>query len=257
MRISPFFIICGVFSIFILAFISFPLAKMILAPPLSSLILALRDGEVTQAIGLSLYTALWASAISFLFGTPLAYILARKEFRGKRFVESVVDVPIVIPHPVIGIAILSAVGQGTVMGEVLRSIGVKIVGSATGIVTVLTFVGAPFYINAVKNAFEMVPVRLERVARTLGASELKAFLLVTFPLSTRSVLSGLLMCSARAISEFGAVVVVAYHPVTAPVLIYERFESFGLRYSQPVAVLLIMISLSIFIALRVITSSRR
>jgi len=173
MRVSPFFVTCGVFSILILAFISFPLAKMILAPPLSSLILALRDGEVTQAIGLSLYTALWASAISFLFGTPLAYILARRGFRGKRFIESLVDVPIVIPHPVIGIAILSAVGQGTVMGEVLRSLGVKIVGTATGIVTVLTFVGAPFYINAVKNAFEMVPVRLKGWQGPLGPRNLR------------------------------------------------------------------------------------
>ncbi len=257
MRISPFFIISLGLSVLVLAFITLPLAKMVLVTPISALILAFRDGEVIRAIGLSLFCALVASVLAFFFGTPLAYILARRKFKGKGLVESIVDLPIVIPHPVIGIAILSVVGQGTAMGTILSWLGVKIVGTATGIIAVLTFVGAPFYINAVKNAFEMVPARLERAARTMGASGFMAFFTVTFPLSLRSILSGFLMCSARAISEFGAVVVVAYHPMTAPVLIYERFESFGLKYSQPVAVLLIAVSLSIFIVLRIITSTKK
>ena len=257
MRKDAFFGLSLLCSLLILAFILWPLGGMVLQTAPSSLLEALRDGEVRSAISLSLYGSFWASALSFLFGTPLAYLLARREFRGRRFIESLIDLPIVIPHPVIGIALLSVMGQGSLLGELFSWVGVRIVGTKTGIVAVMAFVGAPFYINAAKNAFEMVPVRLERVARTLGASSLRTFLTVTFPLSLRSMLSGMLMCSARAISEFGAVVVVAYHPMTAPVLIYERFESFGLSYSRPVAVLLITVSIVLFVTLRLMADRRR
>ncbi len=244
-------------SAVVLAFICWPLAGLISRTSPSLLLEALKDEEVQRSLLLSLFGAFMASVLSFFFGTPFAYLLARRDFKGKGFIESLIDLPIVIPHPVIGIAILSVVGRGTFLGDVLSWVGARIVGTKTGIVTVMAFVGMPFYLQAAKNAFEMVPVRLERVARTLGASSSKAFLTVTFPLSSRSVLSGLLMCSARAISEFGAVVVVAYHPMTAPVLIYERFESFGLNYSRPVAVLLISISILLFVTLRLLAGRRR
>ena len=104
-------------------------------------------------------------------------------------------------------------------------------GSVTGIVVVLTFVGMPFYINAVKNGFESIPPRLEKVSRSLGASMFSTFFRITFPLAWRSMLVGIVMCSARAISEFGAVVIVAYHPMISPVMIYERFEAYGLARS--------------------------
>jgi molybdate/tungstate transport system permease protein len=125
-------------------------------------------------------------------------------------------------------------------------------GSVTGIITVLTFVGIPFYIHSAKSGFEAVSPRLEKVSRSLGASMTSTFVRITFPLAWRSMLIGIIMCSARAISEFGAVVVVAYHPMTAPVLIYERFEAYGLKYSQPVAVWLVLVSLVLFFLLRVL-----
>ena len=126
-------------------------------------------------------------------------------------------------------------------------------GSVTGIVVVLTFVGLPFYVNAVKNGFEGISPRLENVSRSLGASMFSTFFRITFPLAWRSMLIGIIMCSARAISEFGAVVIVAYHPMIAPVMIYERFEAYGLKYSQPVAVWLVTICLSLFLILRILT----
>jgi len=123
-------------------------------------------------------------------------------------------------------------------------------GTVTGIVCVLTFVGLPFYINAVKTGFEAVPARLETVSRSLGASPWSTFFRITLPLAWRSMLVGLIMCMARAVSEFGAVVIVAYHPMVAPVMIYERFTAYGLKYSQPVAVGLIMVCLVLFLLLR-------
>ncbi len=130
-------------------------------------------------------------------------------------------------------------------------------GSVPGIIVVLTFVGMPFYINTVKNGFENISPRLENVSRSLGASLGSTFFRLTLPLAGRSILAGFIMCVARALSEFGAVVVVAYHPMVAPVLIYERFESYGLNYSRPVAVWMILISLLLFLILRTLSGRRK
>ena len=190
-------------------------------------------------------------SIYFRYTTGLSACKVR--FQGKRLVESIIDLPIVIPHPVVGIAILSIVGKNHWFGQVLADLGIRIMGTPAGIITVLTFVGLPFYINTVKDGFQDISPRLENVSRSLGASMAGTFFRVTFPLAKRSMLTGSLMCTARAISEFGAVVVVAYHPMIAPVMLYERFESYGLKYSQPISVWLILICLSLFLVLRIVT----
>jgi len=241
---------CG---IVIMAFILIPLVEMMTAPSFAMLKETIKDKDVVRSIWLSIYTAGLAAIISFVFGTPLAYLLARTDFTGKRFVESIIDLPIVIPHPVVGIAILSVAGRNHWIGQFFSDLGIRIMGSVTGIVVVLTFVGLPFYVNAVKNGFESISPRLENVSRSLGASMFSTFFRITFPLAWRSMLIGIIMCSARAISEFGAVVIVAYHPMIAPVMIYERFEAYGLKYSQPVAVWLVSVCLVLFLILRILT----
>ncbi|MBN1141311.1 MAG: ABC transporter permease [Deltaproteobacteria bacterium] len=256
-RREPFFwvsVSCGIVA---LTFIVLPLWEMLTAPSLAMLGEALEDPAVLSSIWLSIYTAAAAAAISFVIGTPLAYLLARCHFRGKRLVESLIDLPIVIPHPVVGIAILSVAGRNHWLGAFMSELGIRIMGSVTGIITVLTFVGLPFYINALKSGIEAVSPRLENVSRSLGASLGSTFVRVTFPLVRRSILIGLIMCCARAISEFGAVVVVAYHPMIAPVLIFERYEGYGLKYSQPVAVWLVLVCLTLFLVLRILTLPRK
>jgi molybdate/tungstate transport system permease protein len=250
---EPFFWIIISCGAVIMAFILLPLIEMMTAPSLAVLFETIRDKDVVRSIWLSVYTAGSAALISFVLGTPLAYLLARTTFMGKRLVEGIVDLPIAIPHPVVGIAILSVAGKNHWLGQALSELGVRVMGSVTGIVIVLTFVGLPFYLNAVKNGFESISPRLEKVSRSLGAPMFSTFLRITFPLAWRSMLIGLIMCCARAISEFGAVVIVAYHPMIAPVMIYERFEAFGLKYSQPVAVWLVFISLILFLLLRILT----
>lgn len=249
---EPFFwftLACGVV---IVAYIILPLVELMTSPSVPDLWDSIRDKNVMRSIRLSVTTAGSAAVISFIFGTPLAYLLARQEFRGKRFLEAVIDLPIVIPHPVVGIAILGIAGKNHWIGQIISEFGIRVMGSVTGIIAVLTFVGIPFYIHSAKNGFEAVSPRLEKVSRSLGASMLSTFVRITFPLAWRSMLVGIIMCSARAISEFGAVVVVAYHPMTAPVLIYERFEAYGLKYSQPVAVWLVLVCLVLFLLLRVL-----
>lgn len=241
----------------VIVFIALPIVQMILAPTLADLVLVIFDKEVVRSILLSLGAASCAALISFAVGTPLAYLLARCEFRGKQLVEGIIDLPIIIPHPVVGIAILGVTGRNYWLGKVLTELGIRIMGSVTGIVVVMTFVAIPFYIKAAKEGFEAISPRLEKVSRSLGASMLHTFCHITFPLAWRSILTGIIMASARAISEFGAIVIVAYHPMIAPVMIYERFESYGLKYSQPVAVWLIAICLVLFFALRVLTAQRK
>jgi len=231
-------------------FIVVPLIRMVSASDPRVLYTTLLDTEVRNAIWLSLYAALIAAAVGFVFGVPLAYLLARHEFPGKKIIEGLIDVPIVIPHTAAGIALLFVFGRNFFPGRVFHVMGIDFVDSTAGIVVAMLFVSIPFLINSAKEGFKKVDVRLEKVARTLGASPWQTFFRITFPLAWRSILTGSIMMWARGISEFGAVIMLAYHPMIAPTLIFERFESYGLAYSQPVAVLLVLISLFAFVGLR-------
>jgi molybdate/tungstate transport system permease protein len=244
-------------SLLVVVFILLPLLEMVFQPTAADLAASIRDPDVVRAIRLSILTSLTAAGLAFLLGTPLAYLLARRSFRGKRFIESVIDLPIMVPHPVIGIAILGLTGREHWLGRAIAALGVRIMSSPTGIVVVLLFVGLPFYIHTAKAGFEAVPARIETVSRSLGASPAATFFRVTVPLAWRSMVVGAIMATARAVSEFGAIVIVAYHPMTAPVMIYERFTAYGLKHSQPVAVWLILVCLVLFLLLRLFTLKRR
>ncbi len=252
-----FWYVTALISLPLILLIVLPLGKMLSEPGLADLIATLKEKVVIQALARSILTSLSAALISMVFGTPLAYFLARKNFPGKKIVEGLIDLPIMIPHPVIGIAVLSLFGRNSFAGRLIDQLGLEIMGSLTGIITVLTFVGAPFYINTVKSGFENIPERLEKASKCLGAGMGATFFRVTFPMVWPSMVLGAIMCTARAISEFGAVIIVAYHPMTAPVLIYERFTAYGLKYSQCVAFWLIIMSLILFILMRLFSKKKR
>ena len=248
-----------VFTFFLLGlliflFIIVPLAKMIFSSASEAEILwqTILDSEVASAIGLTLYTALIATLVGFFLGIPLAYLLARYNFPGKRLVEGFIDVPIVVPHTAAGIALLFVFGRRFFLGSAFESIGIEFVDSTAGIIIAMLFVSIPFLIDSAKEGFKKVDVRLEKVARTLGASPWQTFFRVSFPLAWRSILAGNVMMWARGISEFGAVIILAYHPMIAPTLVYQRFEMYGLDYARPVAVLLILVSVLVFIVMRTI-----
>ncbi len=234
----------------IFLFIIVPLLKTIVTSDPQILLETALDGEVMRSIGLTLYAALIATVIGFFLGVPLAYLLARVDFRGKNLVEGLVDVPIVVPHIAAGIALLFVFGRSFAVGKAFHFIGIDFLDSIAGIVVAMLFVSVPFLINSAKEGFKKVDVRLEKVARSLGASPWQAFFKVSFPLAWRSIVSGSMMMWARGISEFAAVIILAYHPMIASTLIYERFESYGLAYAQPMAALLILICLISFILFR-------
>ncbi|MEA3442188.1 MAG: ABC transporter permease [Chloroflexota bacterium] len=251
-------IVFVVLAAFILLFIFVPPLKTIASSSPGTLWDTLLSKEVYSSILLTIYAALIATLIGFFLGVPLAYILARHEFWGKRFLEGLIDVPIVMPHSAVGIALLFVFGSNFLMGRFLNDIGIGFVDKVAAIVFAMMFVSVPFLIDSAKEGFKTVDVRLEKVARTLGASPWRSFFRISLPLAWRSIFSGSVLMWARGFSEFGAVYIVAghvpffgYHPVAAPVLVTELFESpGGLKAAQPLTVLLILICLIIFIVLR-------
>jgi molybdate/tungstate transport system permease protein len=143
------------------------------------------------------------------------------------------------------------------IGEPLAAFNIRFVDAVPGIIVAMLFLSAPFLVNSAREGFEGVDPRLENVARSLGATRWGAFRRISMPLCYRHILTGAVMTWARAISEFGAVVVIAYYPQVATTLIYTRFLSFGLDESRPIAVLLVLVCLAVFICLRVLLSTDR
>lgn len=231
-------------------FILLPLVSVFLSITPAALWEALLDPVVIQSIGLTFLAAGIATAIAVFTGIPLAYLLARRKFWGKRMVEALVSLPVIVPHIAAGVALLLVFGRRGLLGGALAPLGIFFTDNLGGIVVAMLFVSLPYLVNASRDAFVLVERELELVALADGASPWQAFRYVTLPLAGRGVFGGALMMWARGMSEFGAVIILAYHPKIAPLLVYERFEGYGLSGALPVAALLILISLLVFVIAR-------
>jgi len=234
----------------LLGFVLLPLICTLLPTTPGEVWATLVDGEVLDALGLTFLAAAIATLLAVVTGVPLAYLLSRARFPGKRWVESVVDLPVVIPHTAAGIALLMVFGRKGVLGQFLEPWGLYFTDNLAGIVVGMLFVSLPYLVNLSRAAFALVDDEMERVALLDGATPWQAFWYVTLPQARRGVAAGMLMMWARGISEFGAVVILAYHPKIVPVLVFERFEGFGLTAARPVAVVLILVVLLLFALLR-------
>lgn len=241
-----FILLGGLILLFILA----PLVRMFFASSPQELVSTAADPEVAASIWLTLWTSMAITLIMAIGAIPLAYLLARGQGPFKRIVNGLIDLPIVIPHTAAGIAILGFVNRDSLVGQAGSFLGIDFVGHPAGIMAAMAFVSLPFLINAARDGFQAVPVRLEKAALNLGASPSRVFFTISLPLAWRSILTGIILMFARGMSEFGAVVIVAYHPMVTPVLIYERFGAFGLKYARPVSILFILVALCFFILLR-------
>lgn len=249
-RSEPFYWFLTALGGLILLFIVAPLIHMIMSSSGESLYETVNDTEVQKSIALTLGMSMAATLVCAFFAIPLAYILARKQFAFKNFINGIIDLPIVIPHSAAGIALLGIVARGSIIGELAEKAGIRFVGGSAGIAAAMAFVSVPFLINAARDGFAMVPQRLESVAKNLGASPLRVFATISVPLAWRSIVSGLVLMWARGMSEFGAVLIITYHPMITPILIYERFGAFGLKYARPVSVVFVIICLLFFLMFR-------
>lgn len=248
--ITALFIALG---IIIVAVLALPIANIFFkqfAFDLTGFLSAVTDQDVLKAVGLSCFSAFLAVLVTFMFGVPLAYLLARKDFRGKALIEGIIDLPMAIPHVVAGIMLLTVFGLSGLIGGPVSSF-LRFEGALPGIVVAMLFVSAPFLINSAREGFQSVDPRLEKVARSLGATEWEAFRKVAFPLAFPQIFSGAIMSWARAISEFAAVIMlVGFFPMVAPGMIWSRFYSQGLYEGMRVAVILLLITLLVFVGLK-------
>lgn len=241
-------IIFSFLGLLLVLFVGVPILRMLVSADPGTLAETAGDTEVYSSIFLTFRASLWSTIAALISGVPLAYLLARKKFRGKKLVEGIVDLPVIIPHTAAGIALLTVWGRHSLFS---KTTGLNVIGTEIAISMGMFFVSVPFLVNAVKEGFKLIDERYEKTAVTLGATPWKAFLTVSLPMVKKSIVSGSIMMWGRGISEFGAVVILAYHPMVAPVMIFERFQNFGLKYAVPVTALLIVISLVIFIIVRI------
>ena len=234
----------------LLLFLAAPTAGLVGAAGASGLRQLTTDAELRGALALTASTATAATLLAIAGGTPLAYLLARRRFRGRAVVSALLDLPLLIPHPVAGIALLLVLGRESPLGRALLDAGIRLTGSRLGIVCAMLFVSAPLFVSGARETFARVDLRYEAVARTLGDSAWRAFRRVTLPLAGRGLLASSVVMWARAVSEFGAIVVLTYNPKVASVLSYDRFTSFGLDEALPVAAVLVILALVPLAALR-------
>ncbi|MGH7088225.1 MAG: ABC transporter permease [Stellaceae bacterium] len=234
-----------------LTIVALPLVRLALQPSLASLAAAASDFEVREALWLSLVGAFLAAMVSAFLGVPLAYVLARGQFRGRGIIAAIVDLPLSVPHTVAGIALLMVFGRRGLIGEPAAALlGLRFWASLAGVVVAMVFVAAPYTVNSARIGFEAVDPRLEMVARTLGLGPYRVLCRITLPLAWRGIATGLTLTFARAISEFAAVALLVYYPMTAPVKIDELFLRFGLNQAAAASVLLLALSLTLFILFR-------
>ena len=247
-------------SLVLLAFLLVPLAAIFIrAIPSGAFGDAIGDPVVSEALQLSLLTTLATLAITLIFGTPVAYLLARYHFRGKALVDTLVDLPMVLPPAVAGVALLMAFGRRGILGPTLSGwFGLEIPFTTLAVVMAQTFVAAPFYIRAARAGFESVDPDVEHVAATLGISRFQTFTSVTVPLSLPALMGGAVMAWARALGEFGATIMFAGNFIgrtqTMPLAIYQTMESGNLNAALALSGILIVVSFSVLLLFKWLTA---
>ena len=255
-RHSPITLWLFVASMPMLAFLLFPILALLLRINLGEIGANLTNEEVRQAIWLSLSSTTLSTLLGLFLGTPLAYLLARRHFRGRGVLDTLVDLPMVLPPSVAGIALLLAFGRRGVIGQWLDEVGISIAFTTLAVILAQTFVATPFYIKTAIAAFASLDRELEQAAAVDGASPWQVFVRITVPLCWPILLGGLVMSWARALGEFGATIIFAGNfpgrTQTMPLAIYIGFE-LDLGMALTLSIILLTISyLLLFLVKRIL-----
>jgi len=242
-------IVAGVFTLFLALPVAVLVGRAVAGRALSE---TLATPVVIEALALSLATTALSLAITAAFGLPLAYLLARRKFRGSWFLEALVDMPIVLPPAVAGLGLLLVFGRRGLLGDPL---GLSIPFTTAAVVMAQVFVAAPFFIRSTRAGIARVERDLEDAGRVDGASELQLFRLVTAPLASTALAAGLVMTWARALGEFGATIMFAGNiegrTQTLPLLVYSEFNAGNLDTSIAAAAILVLAAFGVLVAVRV------
>lgn len=215
-----------------------------------------------EALRLSLWTSTVTVVLALVFGTPVAYFLARAQFPGKSLVDGLIDLPIVLPPTVAGVALLTAFGRRGLLGEPIEEwFGFTFGFRTIAVIMAQLLVSAPFYVRAARSGFESVDYQLERVAYTLGASKVRTFFRVVVPQAWPALLAGIVLCWARAMGELGATLIFAGNfsgsTQTMPLAIISAFEgtAFGLAGAVALSLMLLVVALAVLTVFRAASSA--
>jgi molybdate transport system permease protein len=236
-------------------FLGLPVAVLVIRALLDgSLANALTTQVVLSALSLSLVTTTISLSLTVALGLPLAFVLARRRFRGAGFVDAIVDLPIVLPPAVAGLALLLVLGRRGLFGGALASAGLEIPFTTLAVILAQTFVSAPFFVRSARTGLASVDRDLEDAARVDGASEPQVFRSITIPLAGTALAAGLVMTWARALGEFGATIMFAGNvegtTQTLPLVVYGEFQGGDLDASIAAAAILVLAALGVLVAVR-------
>jgi molybdate transport system permease protein len=225
-----------------------------------SLAVTITSRVVLDALVLSLATTAVSLGLTVAFGLPLAFVLARRSFPGKAWLEAVIDLPIVLPPSVAGLALLIVFGRRGLFGGPFELLGIAVPFTTIAVIFAQTFVSAPFFIRSARTGIASVSRDLEDAARVDGASEPQLFRRITIPLASAALAAGLVMTWARALGEFGATIMFAGNvegrTQTLPLVVYSEFQAGNLDSSIAAAAILVLAAFGVLVAVRVFRWSR-
>nr|KJR72204.1 MAG: ABC transporter permease [Vulcanisaeta sp. AZ3] len=256
-------------SIVLMLLLSIFIFSILIIYPLALLIVlgfpmiprALSIVSFIQAIEVTIVMSTLSAIIAIIMGTPLAYVMARYEFQGKSAVDAVIDVPIMIPHIIVGIMIVLAFASQYGLGPFLKAHGINFINTLWGATAAVAFLSSTYYIRVVETAVKMIDPEIEAVARTLGASPIRVFSTIILPKIWRSMATGAILSWARSVSEAGALFIIAYYVLfgknlvyPASVYIYESYVGIGLVNAVEFSAALVAVMLVIFVIYRILVS---
>ena len=238
-----------------LTFLTLPVVAIFVDSSPGELISSLGEEGALDALWLSLKCSAASLAIILLVGTPAAYLLATRAFRGRALVVTLIELPLVLPPAVAGIALLAAVGPGGILGGAIDAAGIQLSFTTAGVVVALTFVSSPFYVRQAMAAFAAVDGSLLDASRTLGASEARGFLRVMIPVAVPGLATGTALALGRALGEFGATLMFAgsFQGITqtVPLAIYDRFST-DFDSALALSAVLVAVSAAVLLAVKLV-----
>ncbi|MDD4651761.1 MAG: ABC transporter permease [Methanothrix sp.] len=239
-----------------ISFIALPVLALFIKSPLDTTLRSLHDPVVIDALRLSLITSTITTLVVVVMGTPIAYVSARFHYHGKELADSLIDLPVIMPPAVAGIALLMAFGRMGIVGRHLNALGISIAFTTMAVILAQTFVSSPFYIRQARTSFEDVDPAFENASRTLGASRSYTFFHVILPIAMNGLFSGAIMAFARSLGEFGATIMFAGNfqgrTQTMPLAIYTAMQG-DLDVSLCIAIILVAISFMVIALVKILT----